>query len=64
LYENGKHNNGLRTLLKEQQLLPQFLINFGINMTGFVDPCKVVAKKSAFSALPIQVHKMKVKTVN
>jgi hypothetical protein len=32
-------------------------------MAGFVDPCKVVARKIAFSALPIQVHEMKAKTV-
>jgi hypothetical protein len=31
-------------------------------MAGFVDTCKVVAKKRAFSALPIQVHKIEVKT--
>jgi hypothetical protein len=29
-----------------------------------VDPCKVVVKKSAFSALSTQVHKMKMKTEN
>jgi hypothetical protein len=61
--ENGRHIYGLRTLLKAQQL-PHFLINFRINMIGFVDPCKVIARKSAFSALPIQVHKMEMKTVN
>jgi hypothetical protein len=33
-------------------------------MASFVDPWKVVARKSAFSALPIQVHKMEVKTKN
>jgi hypothetical protein len=41
---------GLRTSLKAQQLF-HFLINFRINMAGFVDPCKVVVRKSAFSAL-------------
>jgi hypothetical protein len=30
-------------------------------MAGFVDPCKVVARKKAFSALPIQEHKIEVK---
>jgi hypothetical protein len=31
-------------------------------MVGTVDPCKVVVRKSAFLALPIQMHKMEVKT--
>jgi hypothetical protein len=31
-------------------------------MAGFVDPYKLVARKRAFSALPIQVHKIEVKT--
>jgi hypothetical protein len=30
-------------------------------MAAFVDPCKLVARKRAFSALPIQVHKIEVK---
>ncbi len=41
---------------------PIFLINFKVNMVGTVDPCKVVVRKSAFLALPIQMHKMEVKT--
>ncbi len=30
---------------------PSFYINFRIDMTGFVDPNKMIARKSAFSAL-------------
>jgi hypothetical protein len=33
-------------------------------MSSFVDPCKVVARKSAFWAFPIQVHEMELKTEN
>ncbi len=62
-YENGRHTYGLRTSLEAQQLF-HFLIHFRINMAGFVDPCKVTVRKSAFSALSTQVHKMKVKTEN
>ncbi len=29
---------------------PPFYINFRIDMTGFVDPHKMITKKSAFSA--------------
>jgi hypothetical protein len=38
-------------LLKAHQL-PHFLTNFRIDMVDFVDPHKVVIKRSAFSALP------------
>jgi hypothetical protein len=31
---------------------PPFLINCGVNMTGFENPSKVVARKRAFSTLP------------
>jgi hypothetical protein len=31
-------------------------------MAGIVDPCKVVVRKSAFLALPIQMHEMEVNT--
>jgi hypothetical protein len=41
---------------------PLFFINFKVNMVGIVDPCKVVVRKSAFLALPIQMHEMEVKT--
>jgi hypothetical protein len=49
-YENGRHIYGLKTSLKAQQLF-HFLINFRINMADYVDPCKVVVRKSEFSAL-------------
>jgi hypothetical protein len=29
-----------------------FFINSKVDMASFVDPCKVVAKKNAFKALP------------
>ncbi len=48
----------IRTLLKAHQL-SHFLIDLKVNMASFVDPCKVVDKKSAF--LGFQVHKMKLK---
>jgi hypothetical protein len=59
-----KFHEKWKTHVWKAQQLPHFWINFRINMAGFVDSCKVVARKSAFSGLPIQVHEMKVKTVN
>jgi hypothetical protein len=49
--ENGRCIYWLRTLLRAHQL-PHLLINSRVNMTGFVNPCKVVARKRAFSTLP------------
>ncbi len=43
---------GLRTLLRTQQHLPPFLINFRIDMVDFVDSHKVVVKRNAFLAFP------------
>ncbi len=49
--ENGRRIYCLRTLSRAHQL-PHLLINSRVNMTGFVNPCKVVARKRAFSTLP------------
>ncbi len=38
------------------------ILSISFSMAGFVNPWKVVARKSAFSALSIQVHIMEVKT--
>jgi hypothetical protein len=42
---------GLKTLLKAHQL-PHFFIDSRIDMVGFMNPHKVIARRNAFSAFP------------
>ncbi len=46
--ENGRRFYGLRTLLRAHQFL-HFMINSKIKMIDFVNSCKVIVRKSAFS---------------